>query len=159
MKNSERFFSFEDSKSKIENWCAYRDRSINETRQKLSAYGLTENEIERVLSHLLEFGFLDDKRFADSFVSGKFRIKNWGKQKIYSHLLQKGIDKSLIQDALQQIDYDDYLGVIQVLLEKKWIALTKEKDPWKRKQKVIQFLAGRGFEFGAIQEAFTNAQI
>ncbi len=92
-------------------------------------------------------------------MSGKFRIKSWGKQKIYAHLLQKRIDKVVITAALATIDYDEYVATAQRLVEKKWRLLEKEKDDWKRKQKVIQYVAGRGFEFGVINEAFFNAQL
>lgn len=156
MEKSERFFSFEDAKAKIENWCAYRDRSENETVQKLLTFDLNEKEIARTIQHLKVQNFIDDKRFAESYVTGKFRIKNWGKKKIYAHLLQKHIDKSHISEALMAIDYDEYLQVAQKIIEKKWNALIRESDDWKRKQKVIQYAASRGFEFGVIQEAFDN---
>ncbi len=159
MNQSERFFSCEDSKFKIENWCGYRDRSINETKQKLFSYGLDTAQVDKLITQLIEDKFLDDERFADSFVSGKFRIKSWGKQKIYAYLLQKKIDKAFITSALASIDYDEYVATAKHLVEKKWRLLEKEKDDWKRKQKVIQYVAGRGFEFDVINEAFFNAQL
>jgi regulatory protein len=159
MEKSERFFSFENSKAKIENWCAYRDRSVDETKQKLFSYGLSPQQVEKIIVHLTELNFLDDKRFAESFVTGKFRIKNWGKQKIFMHLMQKKIQKDFVQDALNSIDYDEYVSTAQVLVEKKWALLEREKDDWTRKQKVIKYVAGRGFEFNVIQEAFSNIQL
>lgn len=156
---SERFFSFEDSQAKIENWCAYRDRSVEETKQKLFSYGINEQQVQKILSDLHESNFLDDKRFAESFASGKFRIKSWGKTKIYAHLSQKRINKEHIQEALSQIDYDEYVSTAEKLIVKKWGLLEREKDNWTRKQKVIKYLASRGFEFGVIQEAFTNTQL
>ncbi len=159
MKNSERFFSFEASKAKIENWCAYRDRSVEETKQKLYSYGLKESQVEKILAELAELSFLDDERFAESYVTGKFRIKSWGKTKIYANLSQKKIKKEFIQSALDQIDFDEYLATAQRLIEKKWELLEKEKDAWTRKQKVIKYVASRGFEFGVIQEAMANTQL
>jgi regulatory protein len=159
MEKSGRFFSFENSKTKIENWCAYRDRSLDETKQKLYSFGLSDKEVNIIVLQLSDSGFLDDTRFAESYVTGKFRIKNWGKKKIYMNLLQKKIDKSLIASALDKIDYDEYVAVTQKLVEKKWNSLEREKDSWKRKQKVIQFLASRGFEFSVVEEAFSNLQL
>lgn len=159
MEKSERFFSFENSKIKIENWCAYRDRSVEETKQKLYSYGLTTKQVDSIIEDLSASNFLDDKRFAESFVTGKFRIKSWGKQKIYMHLMQKNIQKDFVQQALDAIDYDEYLSTAQTLIEKKWALLEREKDPWIRKQKVTKYVAGRGFEYGVIQEAFANTQL
>lgn len=159
MEKSERFFSFDVSKTKIENWCAYRDRSVAETEQKLFTYGLTNKQVQKIISELKEMNFLDDRRFALSFVTGKFRIKKWGKQKIYMHIQQKRISKDFVRDAIASIDYDEYLETAKAIVEKKWALLAKEKDVWTRKQKVIQYLAGRGFEFDVIQEAFKEAQL
>jgi regulatory protein len=71
----------------------------------------------------------------------------------------KKIDKAFITSALASIDYDEYVATAKHLVEKKWRLLEKEKDDWKRKQKVIQYVAGRGFEFDVINEAFSNAQL
>ena len=159
MNQSERFFSFEEAKSKIEYWCAYRDRSVAETQSKLNSYGQTESDVSELISYLKEYDFIDDERFVNSFVSGKFRIKKWGRKKIYASLLPKKVDKFLILEAFEAIDEYDYLVTIDELIEKKNRLLRTEKDPWKKKQKILQYLIGRGFEYDLAQGVLSKKQL
>ena len=156
MNQSERFFSFEEAKSKIEYWCSYRDRSVYETIQKLHSYSQSNEDIEKIIAYLKEYNFLDDERFVHSFVSGKFRIKRWGRKKIYAGILPKRVEKHLIQAALESIDDKEYMQVIDELVDKKLNLLRQEKDPWKKKQKILQYVIGRGFEYDLVQDVLSK---
>jgi regulatory protein len=159
MNQSERFFSFEEAKSKIEYWCSYRDRSVFETIQKLQSFGIEEKDIVTIIAYLKEYNFLDDERFVNSFVSGKFRIKRWGRNKILAGILSKKVDKQLVQNALFSIDEDEYLQVIDELVDKKIRLLRQEKDPWKKKQKILQYVIGRGFEYDLVQSVLSKKSL
>ncbi len=159
MNQSERFFSFEEAKSKIEYWCAYRDRSVYETHSKLESYGQNQEDIHKIIDYLKEYNFLDDERFVNSFVSGKFRIKKWGKKKIYASLIPKKVDKNLIAEAFQSIDDDAYFEVIGELIDKKSRLLHTEKDVWKKKNKILQYLLGRGFEYDSVTTVLSKKQL
>lgn len=156
MEQSGRFFTFEEAKSKIEYWCSYRDRSEYETIQKLYSFHQSESDISKIVVYLREFNFLNDERFANSFVSGKFRIKNWGRKKIYAAILQKRVEKSLVQNALNSIDDNEYRNAIELLIEKKNHLLRNEKEPWKKKQKVLQYLISRGYEYDLVIDVYTK---
>lgn len=158
MNQSERFFSFEEAKSKIEYWCSYRDRSVFETEVKLQSYGQTEKDIIQILDYLKEYNFLDDERFVNSFVSGKFRIKKWGRKKIYASLIPKRVEKTLITTALESIDDEAYFETINELIEKKERMLSNEKDPWKKKNKILQYLISRGFEYDLVLSVLSKKQ-
>jgi regulatory protein len=159
MNSSEHFFSLEEAKSKIEYWCSYRDRSVYETAHKLQSYGQHEKDIDKIISYLKEYDFLDDERFTQSYVSGKFRINQWGRKKIYAGILSKHVDRECIQNALQSIDDDDYRKTIDQLIEKKNRLLSTDKDSWKKKQKILQFIIGRGFEYDIVQDVLSKTQL
>src|SRR5690554_2995744 len=118
--NGEDKYSFLEAKQKIEAWCAYRDRCHHEVYNKLRDYGLDDEDTNALLSHLIEFQFLNEQRFADSFVSGKHRIKKWGRNKIIAHLKQKRIPARCIQEALKEINHEEYLKVMYSLASQKW---------------------------------------
>ena len=87
-------------------------------------------------------------RFAESYVSGKLRIKHWGVNKIKQGLLLKRLDRDLIAQAIVDLyEQEDYFGILKEVAERKWRELYKEKDPWMRKQKLFRFLASRGFNY------------
>ena len=85
------------------------------------------------------------ERFAETFARGKFRIKQWGKNKIKAELKFKKVSDYSINKALKQIDNTDYRKTIEKLLERK-LRETKEKVPYKKNYKVLQYAISRGFE-------------
>ncbi len=152
----EKQYSFLEIKHKIEHWCAYRDRCHKEVTEKLREYGLDNEDTNALLSHLIEYRFLDEQRYADSFVSGKYRIKKWGRQKIKSHLKQKAIPVKIIESALASIESDTYLENLNALARRKWEE--KKGTNFERKVKVQRFLAGKGYEFDLIHNALEDLE-
>ncbi|WP_225871306.1 regulatory protein RecX [Pedobacter cryotolerans] len=130
---------------KAESWCAYQERSQQEARNKLYEYGLHQNEVEDLITELIVTNFLNEERFAMAYVSGKFNIKKWGKIKIKQGLKLKKVPDRLIQKALNSIDGDKYLANILATAEKK-LKVLAEKDPLKKKYKLITYLQSKGFE-------------
>lgn len=141
--------------AKAESYCAYQERSQQEVRNKLYDWGLWPNEVEEVISELIENNFLNEERFARAYVSGKFNIKRWGKIKIKQGLQLKKITDKMIAIALNTIDYDDYLQTILDTAEKK-LPTIKEKEAYKRKYKLVSYLLGKGFENDLILEVLKS---
>jgi regulatory protein len=137
---------------KLESYCAYQERCLFEIQNKLNQLGATESESKKVIEHLEKFRFYNQKRFAQSFAQGKLRINKWGKVKIKAALIQKFVDKETINDALESIDYCEYLSILKGLIDRKSVELSKEKDEWTKKQKILRFLSSRGFSYDEIQE-------
>jgi len=133
--------------NKVTAFCAYRERSRKEVVEKLYAYGLHKDTIEKLLKRLESEKYLQEERFAQSFVGGKFRLKNWGKRRIELELKARGIQEKDISNALGEIQEKDYLSTLKKLFEKKEKELLlKEPDQWKRRQKIAAFLIRKGYE-------------
>lgn len=130
---------------KAESWCAYQERSQQETRNKLYEYGLHQNEVEELITELILTNFLNEERFAMAYVSGKVNIKKWGRIKIKQGLKFKKVPDKLIQKALNSIDGDKYLANLLAMAEKK-LRVLSEKDPIKKKYKLITYLQTKGYE-------------
>src|SRR5688500_16385193 len=105
--------------TKLEQYCAYQERSQQEERDKLYSYGLHTAEVADVICELIAANFLNEERFANAYAVGRFRIKHWGKIKIKQGLTLKRIGDSLIKKALSKIDPTDYEQTLRSLLEKK----------------------------------------
>lgn len=138
---------------KMQNWCAYQERSQNEARQKLYGSGLTNEEIEEVITQLISENFINEERFAIALTGGKFRIKNWGRNKIKQELKKHRISEYVINKALQSIDEEEYLKVINKVLIKK-TRLTKQKDSQKQTYLVCNYAISRGFEADLVKEEY-----
>src|SRR5687768_6760682 len=111
--------SAEIALQKIKSWCAYQERSQRETRQKLGTFGLHADDIEGIIAELIQENFLNEERFALAFAGGKFRIKQWGKNKIKAGLKNHRISPYCIDKALKSIDEEEYKRTILKIIEKK----------------------------------------
>lgn len=101
--------------------------------------------IEKIINSLIEDKFVDDNRFAKSFVREKFRFNNWGRIKITYALKQKRIPESTIILALEEIEEEEYLHVLETELIKKKKSI-KVKNQFDLKGKLLRFGQSKGFE-------------
>ena len=154
---SECKYSLSEAILKMESWCAYQDRCTFEVEQKLASWNFPSDQQSEIIKHLQTNRFLDDKRFVESFISGKFKIKRWGKIKIKHHLIQKHIDKISIQEGLKKIDMDAYLDAMKHLAERKFSEKKPKEDDWAIKRRVSTFLASKGYESDLIYEVVAEA--
>ena len=72
--------------TKLERYCAYQDRCTQEVLTKLRSLQVEEKEAQQILRLLKNDGFVDDERYAQSYIRGKVGLKQWGKQKIRKYL-------------------------------------------------------------------------
>ncbi len=147
-------FSKEQIISKMEAYCAYQERCLSEIETKLAFLDTNPNDINSIISHLKEFNFFNQERFALSFAVGKFRNNKWGKQKIKAGLYQKKVSAALISKALETIDASEYKKMLADIFEKKWLSLKMEKNEFQKKQKTLRYLQSKGFEYDEILELF-----
>jgi regulatory protein len=150
---SECKYSFLEAKAKLEALCAYQERCQFELEQKLISWGFKEEDRNALLADLITNRFLDEERFAIAFVSGKHRIKRWGRIKIRSQMKLKRISEHSIKKGLSQIDPDEYWETVLQLAEKKLADLGSPEDRWQQKVKIIRYLQSRGFEMDLSQDA------
>ena len=148
----------EQARLSIRRFCAYQERAQQEVRDKLYEYGMSKDEVEEILSDLISENFLNEERFALAFAQGKLRIKGWGRIKIKQALKFKRVPDKLIQKALKNLDYDEYEQKLIAVFQKKDRLLT-EKDAFKRRYKLQQYLLGRGFESDLIYEVLKNKNL
>lgn len=133
--------------TKLEHFCAYRERCSKEVKQKLAELGASAADGAQIMQVLEGDGFYDDARFAAAYAGGKFRINHWGKNKIRIELRMRDLPATLIENALNAIPEADYLQVLESLVNKK--KAQYDGDPQIR-EKIIGALMRSGFEFDLI---------
>ena len=140
-----------EAEQKIKNWCAYQERSQNETRYQLLSYGLTIEEADLLISKLIVENFLNEERFAVALAGGKLRIKHWGKTKIKYELKKHKVSDYCLKFALKNIDDDEYEKILTLLLEKK-ISTSKTSDKKKLFNTVLKYALSKGFELELVSQ-------
>ena len=136
---------------KMAKYCAYQERCVKEVRDKLKTYDIPQKDRDKILDYLLDNRFVNDERFAKSFVRGKVNQSGWGLNKIRFHLLQKGIAKDIIDEALGQTDEDLYRQRLIDILKVKSKTVKAEND-FERKRKLAAYAMQKGFEGALVWE-------
>lgn len=149
--NPQKTYSVDEAQKKLENYCAYQERCHKEVRSKLKDMRMIPEAIDKIMVHLIAHNYLNEERFAKAFVRGKFRIKKWGKIRLVRELKFREISKYSIDSALKEIDLEDYDKTLDELIQKR-IAQVKEKNLYKKKKKVADYLLYRGWESYLVYE-------
>ena len=143
-----------DARTAIYRYCNYQERSHREVRNKLYELGCRTPEVESLIAEVIEAGLLNEERYARAIARGKFRLKDWGRNKILSALKLQGISPYCIRKAMQEIDPDEYLRTLRRTAERKWTELRTERSSFTRRGKLFRYLMQRGFEQDLIAEVY-----
>lgn len=136
-------------------YCAYRDRSQKEVEDKLLEMRMIPEAREQIIIKLMQEDFLNEERFARSFVRGKFHIKKWGRYKIKQELKLREISSPIIRLGMSEINDNDYRATLYELAEKK-LALLTETDTFKRRKKLSDYLLRKGYEAPLVFEVIED---
>jgi regulatory protein len=140
---------------KMAKYCAYQERCVKDVRDKLKTFEIPEEEKTKIIDYLLDNRFVNDERFAKSFVRGKINQSGWGVNKIRFHLIQKGIDKDTIDEALGQTDEEAYRQRLIDILRMK-VKTVKADSNFEKKRKLAAYAMQKGFEGSLVWEVLKN---
>lgn len=155
MITSDKNYSFDEVLALAMRYCAYQERCIHELQQKNLEWELGTEDFDKLIQQLKNDNFINEERYVQMYVKGKFEQKKWGKYKIRHSLILKGLSLEFIEQALQNISELEYQNSIQFLLQRKNNELFIS-DP-NRKAKLFNYLQSKGYEsdvFYEILEAF-----
>ena len=130
---------------RCEELCARAERCEHELREKMRAWRIDSRDIEAIINSLTTRRFLDDSRFARAFVRDKYRFARWGRRKIAMALKQKRIDSDTIDEALEEINQEEYTAVLRTLLKAKAAHMDRPLS-YDDRVKLFRFSVARGFE-------------
>jgi regulatory protein len=133
--------------------CSRSEKCTSEIQEKLKNWGFSADDYNPVIRKLIVEKYLDDERFARAYVKDKFRFNHWGKQKIEYMLRAKKISPDILELAFEEIVEEDYSENLLKLIAGKAPSI-KAKDKYDKRNKLMRFAIGRGFESGKIYAAF-----
>lgn len=138
-----------EAKFKMAAECSMREKCAYDIHLKLQRWELPERDIAEILAFLEKQNYINEERFCSSFVHDKFQYNKWGCCKIKQALRFKKVNIAAIQQALDEIDKEDYNNVLRKLLlsKKKQI---KASTAYERKTKLLRFAVSRGFEMDVV---------
>ena len=155
MKNEN--FTINEIEQKLKRYCSYQDRCHNEVEKKLKEFDLIEEAKNKILFNLINENYLNESRFSENFVRGKFKIKNWGKIKIVQELKSRNISDINIKRGLMEIDEVEYKNKLENIFNKKLSSLGNQ-SVINKKKKIFSYLSYRGWETDLIYEKINKIQ-
>lgn len=130
--------------NRIAAYCSRTERSEFDVRKKLAAWELEADIADRIVDRLKKERFLDDARFARSFINDKMKFNKWGRTKISFELRRKNISPAIYEPLLEELSGDEFEEQLLHILSVK-VKSVKAKNDYERKTKLIRFALGRGF--------------
>jgi len=145
----------EQALQKLRFYCRYQQRCQSEIKEKLFELGVSNKEHDQLIGQLIDENCLNDDRFAEAFVSGRFKMKHWGRKKIEKGLREKRISDEITQKALRQINKKEYGATLSRLAKERYASL-KHEQYLIRKKKTMDYLMHKGYEADLIKDALNN---
>jgi regulatory protein len=130
-----------------------RPRSVVEVRRRLTGAGYRPALVDGAIERLLELGMLDDRAFAEAWITSRDRARPRGERVLRQELHQKGIDRAVIDELLEErrtgaegeVTEPD-LEAARRLLERSARSLARVADPRQRRARAYALLARNGFD-------------
>jgi regulatory protein len=122
----------------------YRARSRVELRRRLLQKGYDVELVEETLALLDRNGLVNDAEFSQSWVRARTGSKPMGPNRIAAELRQKGVDREVIDEALEAVDRDVEMDLALAVGRRK-IEQLRDEDPRTARRKLGAVLMRRGF--------------
>jgi regulatory protein len=148
-------YTLEELLHKAASYCSISEHCVLEVEDKLTAWGVSEEDKKKIIDRLKSEDFINEKRYCTYFVKDKFRFNKWGKIKISYSLKAKGLDKEVVQNAMSTIDDGEYEELLASLLKTKLVGLKYEFE-YEKQGKLFRFAQSRGFENNVIERVIRN---
>lgn len=141
---------FQKTLDKLLRFVTLRPRSEKEIKDYFKRKKVHESIHKDLFKRLNHLDLVNDKKFSEWWVEQRNSFKPRSKRVLTGELRLKGIDKDLIDETLANTKIDE-LKIAKKELEKKdykW----KNLNPHKKKQKKIEFLLRKGFDWKVIEK-------
>jgi regulatory protein len=133
-------------------------KSSRTNDEKQRQFGYTEVTRMNVIEYLTQRKHLDDEAYGRALIREWLMQKPAGRRLLYSKLMQKGLDRTLIEQLLDETsDETDTVAGARKLVESKLRSM-RRLDPLKRKRRLWGMLARRGYNSDTISQAMKGIE-
>lgn len=134
-----------DTLERAKHYCAYQERCQKDVRDRLRIWGISSTDAESTIADLITSGFVDEERFARIYAGGKFRQKKWGRIKITMELKKRHLTDYCINAGLSEIEEEDYVRVLESIIETRRESNTS-KDKFVKNKQIATYCIRKGYE-------------
>jgi regulatory protein len=145
-KNNKNFSAFDTAAY----FLSFKDRTVKEIVDKLTDKGYPEEEIDVAVSKLLDYGYLDDERYASAYFKDNCRRK--GVNLIKRELLLRGVDKDVVSLAIESLEDEAYKeqDAVRDIYNRRFANANLSDE--REKRRIYAYFQRRGFSFDIINQ-------
>lgn len=134
----------------------YGMKTEKEMIDKLKEKGYEEDAIQKAIMKAKDYNLINDDYYIELYIKTKAIPAKWGEQKIISNLYKKGININDIKLKITEMydEEDKYDNAYSLAIKK--LKTIKEADINKKKQKLNQFLLGKGYSYEIVSKVIKN---
>lgn len=155
MSTKKKVYTVKQALEKAGAYCAYQERSQWEVERKLRDWGMSSKEADQVIAELIGLNFINEERFAKAYAGGKFRMKQWGRNKIRRELKKMQLSAHCINAGMSEITDKDYRTTMLKLLDKKQKEV-RDGNQYTRNAKIARYLINKGYESSLVWDEIRN---
>lgn len=126
--------------------CARAEKAESDALRLMRGWGVKPDDARQVLEQLKRERFIDNRRYAETFVREKLRLSGWGEYKIRTALQRKQIDRELIDSVLAETDRSGMGERLKSKLATR-LRTVKYKTPYDLKSKLLRYALSLGYDY------------
>ncbi len=131
-----------------------RDYAEVELYRKLRDKGYSEFFAGKGIEYVSAYHYLDDARYARQMIGS--RKDTMSRKMMVSRMRQKGLSDEVIQEAMEEADWTDEMGIAREIRRRFSSAEQIESLTDKDRQKLIQSLMRKGYGYSDIQHVIRH---
>lgn len=138
--------SYDRALEKAMRYCSFQERCVLDMEKRFYAWNVKKSNWDKILDYLIKEDYLNEQRFIEAYVRGKFVMKKWGRNKIIVGLMQRNLTGKKVNEAIiNEIEEEVYLETLNKLIDRKK-QLLNEKNPLVERDKIYRYLLSKGYE-------------
>lgn len=146
MKAAKKPLSPEKALERVQLLCSRTEQCTADIVRKLIGWGISHDNVEKIVASLQRDRFLDDARFARAYCYDKFNFSGWGRRKIAQGLWTKRVSRELTMSALDEIDEGEYRKMARLVIKSRVPQIADALATREGRNKLLRFAVGRGYE-------------
>ena len=144
---------YNNAKNRAFNILEYRAHTEKELFDKL-CQKTDEQTANAVVEKMRDIGLVDDRALLRDKLENLLKVKKYGTIRVINELTLKGFDRDEIRETIEEMEYDEYSTICEII-EKKYLEELTEGDI-KTRQKVVAALMRRGFSYDDVKSAINE---
>ena len=136
------------------NYISIKMRSIKEIKEYLIKKGFSTLIINKIIDKLINNGYLNDVNFTKAFINDQINLSTKGPYKIRKELVKYGVDESIIESEISNIDNNIIKEKLSGLIKKQ--VKIKKGSVNSLKLKLVSYFTNLGYDKQLVLDELSN---